>query len=120
MRETEREATAIADACTPSLDVVFDVLANQRRRFVLYHLHDSTDGIATIDEIAAYVASLEESDAEPAEHRLHVVTSLQHMHLPKLEDAGVVEYDQRSETVRYWRQPSLEEWLEHAFHKELS
>jgi len=43
---------------------------------------------------------------------------LRHSHLPKLEDAGLVEYDSRSETVRYWSQPSLEELLEHVRHKE--
>jgi len=43
---------------------------------------------------------------------------LQHIHLPKLEDAGILEQDPRSETVRYWGQPSVEEWLEHAQHKE--
>jgi hypothetical protein len=43
---------------------------------------------------------------------------LQHIHLPKLEDAGILEQDPRSETVRYWSQPSVEEWLEHAQHKE--
>ncbi len=118
MRETEREAATVADAYTPSLDVVFDVLANQRRRLVLYHLHESGDGIATLEEITDYVCSYEESERSASEHRLHVATSLQHAHLPKLEEAGIVEYDQRSETVRYWHQPSLEEWLEHAFHKE--
>ncbi len=119
MRETERETAPIAEAYTPSLDVVFDVLADKRRRFALYYLHESADETATIEEVAEYVASLEEPSCEPDVHRTRIVTSLQHAHLPKLEEAGVVEYDQRSETIRYWRQPSLEELLEHAFHKEV-
>ncbi len=120
MRKRKREATALATARTPSLDLVFDILADQRRRYALYYLYGSSDGVATVDEIADHVVSLEEYGDSVDDHRLHVVTSLQHMHLPKLEDAGVLEYDPRSETVRYWNQPSLEEWLEHAQHKELS
>ncbi|MCU4740275.1 DUF7344 domain-containing protein [Natronoglomus mannanivorans] len=118
MRETERETPTLPVAETPSLDLVFDLLADQRRRYALYYLYDSPDGVAAVDEIAAHVVSLEnESHADDPQD--HVVTTLQHVHLPKLEDAGVVEHDPRSETVRYWSQPSLEEWLEHAQHKEV-
>lgn len=118
MRERERER-GVSPAPTPSLDLIFDVLADRRRRFVLYYLQDQTDGVATIDETVEYVVSLE-TDGGRADHRANVRISLQHAHLPKLEDAGVLEYDARSEAIRYWNQPSLEEWLEHARYKERS
>lgn len=118
MRETEEGGSALEAVTTPSLDIVFDVLADRRRRYVLYYLHERPDGIASIDEIADHVVALE-GDVERSDHRVGIVTSLQHVHLPKLADSGMIEYDARSETVRYRTQPSLEEWLEHARHKEL-
>ncbi|MXV62498.1 hypothetical protein GS429_10565 [Natronorubrum sp. JWXQ-INN-674] len=153
MRETEGESAKITAEVTPSLDLIFDLLSNRRRRYTLYFLHDQPDGVATIDEVTEAVVALQSGDSDAgSEHaqtamdpgpgpsagpdseihanadcssdleqrRLRVRTELQHTHLPKLEDAGVLEHDQRSETVRYWTQPSLEEWLEHAQHKELS
>lgn len=49
-------------------------------------------------------------------HKLAV--ALLHSHLPKLANAGVIEYDARSGTIRYWVHPSLQEWIEHAEYKE--
>ncbi|MHC3439509.1 DUF7344 domain-containing protein [Natrialbaceae archaeon A-gly3] len=119
MRESEREVAQLTAAETPSLDRIFDLLSDRRRRYTLYCLYDSENGVATIEDIVEYVLSLEASGNSP-ERRDQLLTSLEHMHLPRLEDAGIVEYDTRSDTVRYWGQPSLEEWLEHARHKELS
>ncbi|WP_436344395.1 DUF7344 domain-containing protein [Natronorubrum sp. FCH18a] len=147
MRETEREPAKITAEVTPSLDLIFDLLSNRRRRYALYYMHDQPDGVATLDELANAIVALQgtdsseesaianeasatasetdtsdaaDSDTDCDQRRLQVRTELQHTHLPKLEDAGVLDHDQRSETVRYWNQPSLEEWLEHAKHKELS
>lgn len=138
MRETEGESTGLTAQVTPSLDLIFDLLSNRRRRYTLYYLHEQPDDVATIDEITDAVISLQcadsstestanpdvstddttDSESDSEQRRLQVQTELQHTHLPKLEDAGVIEHDSRSDTVRYWNQPSLVEWLEHAQHKE--
>ena len=126
MRETERESTALVAESTPSLNLIFDLLSNRCRRYALYYLYDQPDGVATIEDVADHVVALEtqddsaNSEASVDERVRSVRIELQHVHLPKLEDAGIIELDRRSETVRYWTQPSLEEWLEHAKHKELS
>ena len=140
MRETEGESARITAQVTPSLDLIFDILSNRRRRYALYHLHEQPDGVATIEELTDAIITTQyeesnsstarvtggnvdtdgEAESELEQRRLQIRTELQHTHLPKLEDAGVLEHDQRSETVRYWNQPSLEEWLEHAKHKERS
>ncbi|QRV14468.1 DUF7344 domain-containing protein [Haloterrigena salifodinae] len=135
MRETEGESTELMAQVTPSLDLIFELLSNRRRRYTLYHLYDQPDGVATMDELTDAVvthqylesnADRETDDRTDADadgalegRRQQVRMDLQHTHLPKLEDAGVLEHDHRSEMVRYWNQPSLEEWLEHARHKEL-
>ncbi|QFU81093.1 DUF7344 domain-containing protein [Natronorubrum aibiense] len=129
MRETEGESTAATAQVTPSLDLIFDLLSNRRRRYALYYLSNQPDGVATLEDVTNGVVDhqerLSESTGETAttvepdsEQRGQIQMELQHTHLPKLEDAGILEHDQRSETVRYWTQPSLEEWLEHAHHKE--
>ncbi|MFA9417607.1 hypothetical protein [Natrinema sp. HArc-T2] len=125
MRETNGEVTALMADATPSLDVVFDLLSNSRRRYALYYLNDQPDGVATLEALTENVIGFEQqTGARDGEHttdrHASVQMELTHTHLPKLEDAGILEHDQRSETVRYWRQPSLEEWLEHAYHKEIT
>ncbi|RQH00066.1 DUF7344 domain-containing protein [Natrarchaeobius oligotrophus] len=126
MRETERESATLSAETTPSLDLVFNLLANERRRYALYFLYEQQDGVATVEEVTDNVAAFENRSTGPEpqsdleEQKRQIQTELRHVHLPKLEDAGILEHDQRSETVRYWTQPTLEEWLEHAYHKELT
>ncbi|MBZ6493972.1 DUF7344 domain-containing protein [Natrinema longum] len=136
MRDTEGVTIGRAEG-TPSLDLVFDLLSNRRRRYVLYALADQSDGVATIERLTEAVIAFERTaadddvGAEPnggsefddthdsSDDGTTVRMELQHTHLPKLENAGILEHDRRSETVRYWGQPSLEEWLEHARYKEI-
>ncbi len=123
MRKREQGSRSIATAEPPSLDLIFDLLSNRRRRYTLYCLSERVDGVAAVDELVDAVVRLE-AEAEDVsrefdEHRKTVRAELRHSHLPKLADTSLLEHDRRSETVRYWNQPSLEEWLEHAKHKEL-
>jgi len=118
MSNPKKESTAYLGSPTPALDMIFELLANRRRRLVLYYLYESTDGVATIDELIEFVHSKEEQTAPGGVSRAEVGTTLQHTHLPKIAAAGIVERDVRSETVKYWGQPTLEELLEHAYHKE--
>jgi hypothetical protein len=62
----------------------------------------------SIDLVDAVVAHEPETDAGDRET---IRTGLYHVHLPKLAEAGVIDYDTRSETVRYSQQPLLEECL---------
>lgn len=85
-----------------SLDVVFDLLADQRRRYTLACLEDHSRTIALADlaeEVA--VRENEEPIAEiPKEEIMTIRTSLYHNHVPRLADAGVVEYDSDCDSVR--------------------
>lgn len=76
-----------------SLDEIFELLANQRRRESLYVLV-RREGPITVTELGDEVASVVEATPE------RVATALYHVHLPKLADAGVVEYDVETGTVR--------------------
>lgn len=81
-----------------SRDTVFELLASGRRRAVLRRL-DGDEGAVPLPELVAAVVAREASvEFTPDQHE-RVAVSLEHVHLPKLDDAGVIEYDD-SGTVR--------------------
>ena len=83
-----------------STDETFELLSNHRRRYTLHHLYDVED--ADIGDLSRQIAAWE-NDTTPAEvtsaERKRVYTSLQQFHLPKLDEKGVVEYDERAGEV---------------------
>lgn len=90
----------ILDGDGDELDAVVESLANERRGTVLSVLEERdgpTSRWSLAREIAGREASGEPSHAEIEETLL----ALHHRHLPKLDDAGLVEYDRDEETVTY-------------------
>ncbi|WP_135829866.1 DUF7344 domain-containing protein [Halorussus halobius] len=75
-----------------SLDELFDVLSAERRRHALYVLYRRTEP-TTVRDLADAVA------AECGVDLARVTADLAHVHLPKLADAGLVEYDREGGTV---------------------
>ncbi|TKX85357.1 hypothetical protein EXE43_14035 [Halorubrum sp. SS5] len=79
-----------------SEDDLFDVLANQRRRFAVHLLKSEPDDAVEIGEMAEQIAAWE-NGIDTAEisssERKRVYTALQQSHLPKMDDAGVVEFN---------------------------
>jgi len=85
-----------------SQDVVFDLLSSSRRRFVLQYLSQA-DGPVQFSELANELAAWEnDTDVEDIteRQRKRVYVSLYQTHIPKLEEAGVVDYDADSGEVR--------------------
>lgn len=86
-----------------SIDVILGVLANRRRRNLLEYLRDRSR--ATVDDLIDHlqeresVGELEAGRDGPS--RDDVELTLVHIHLPKLADAGAIEYDERNREVRY-------------------
>ncbi|MFC4359780.1 hypothetical protein ACFO0N_17685 [Halobium salinum] len=83
-------------------DSVFEVLSNRRRRLLLHYLrrHDGT--AVELSELSSQLAAWEqETTPEMISYadRKNVHTALYQFHLPKMEDAGFVDYDQRSGSV---------------------
>jgi predicted transcriptional regulator len=93
---------------TLSIKNVFDLLAKSHRRIVLAYLQDADGATATLTELAAVV----QDRVDDVESEQHARISLVHQHLPRLADHGVIDYDQRSETVRYRDSTRLETILE--------
>ena len=91
--DTSISSTDTADL-TPT--TIFNLLANDRRRYALHYL-SQTVGAVSLGDLAEQIALWE--DNPTYDHFERVVTGLHHMHLPKLADAGVVRYDVEQETV---------------------
>jgi hypothetical protein len=98
----------------PFIDDVFRVLADWRRREVCRFFVETGADSASVDDLAILVAGCRPADADgPPPAHDELVAGLEERHLPRLDAAGVVDYDSRSGTVRYWGQPTVEKWLEH-------
>ncbi|MFC4550029.1 MULTISPECIES: DUF7344 domain-containing protein [Halorussus] len=100
-----------------SLDALFGLLANRRRRYVLYCLSDAGETDLSTDRVAEAVLERERDwdDAPDAAGRNRedaIRTELHHEHLPRLADAGLIDYDSETRTVRNWNDPSLERWVD--------
>lgn len=79
-----------------SKDVIFELLKNRRRREVLAYLVE-TDDTVTLGELAEQIAAWENEttvNALSSDQRKRVYVALYQTHLPKMDDAGIVEYDQ--------------------------
>lgn len=81
---------------------VFEVLRNRRRRFALHALKRADEPL-TVSDLSNRVTAWEQGvDPEEVVHedRRHVHSALRRTHLPKLDEADVVEYDPDSNVVR--------------------
>lgn len=81
---------------------LFEVLSNERRRCALYYLQQR-QGTVGLGEVVDYVTAwqydqpISELDSSD---RMCVYSALHQAHLPKLDDAGFIEYDSESGEIR--------------------
>lgn len=84
-----------------SEEQIFDVLQNERRRYVLQYLRQN-GGPVSLGDLASHVAAAEydcEFDEVSSAQRKRVYTTLQQSHLPRLDEAGIVEFDANEGTI---------------------
>lgn len=77
---------------------IFDLLSNQRRRYAIHYCKREGEPV-TLGDLAEHVAAWElEKDVEAitSAERKRVYTSLQQTHLPTLERADMIEFDDRT------------------------
>jgi hypothetical protein len=90
----EEETDAGSDESL-SEDELFDVLASRRRRYAVHALED-VDGETDLGTLAEQVA-MWEYDVDVGElsstERKRVYTALQQSHLPKMDEAGLVDFN---------------------------
>ncbi|WP_255196252.1 DUF7344 domain-containing protein [Halorarius litoreus] len=78
-----------------SLDNVFGILSNERRRHVLWFLAEQ-DGPVSLRELSEYVAAIENDKPVAqlsSQERKRVYVGLYQGHLPKMDDLSFIEYN---------------------------
>jgi len=96
--------------CRPDedrVDAIFDVLSDARRRRLIRALRTREEA-QSVPTLAESVATREPGDPDP--ERLAI--SLRHVHLPKLDATGVVEYAPDQSRVRYDESALVERLLD--------
>ena len=84
------------------LDQTFEALSDEQRRRLLHYLSESSDGTATVEELTELLGG------DPLQTELR----LRHVHIPYLRDTTIIDYDDRTETIRYHGNPLVERVLD--------
>ena len=90
------------------IDERFDALARTDRRAVIQFFGDEPAEEVTLDGLVTGIVDGSYWDTDES----HARVCLRHSTLPKLADTGILDYDPRSETVEYRRQPAVEQLLD--------
>ncbi|SFG34836.1 hypothetical protein SAMN04488063_1762 [Halopelagius inordinatus] len=94
-----RGATDDGDGETLGEAEIHDVLRNDRRRLVIERLREES-GEESVADLAELIASIESGESPPPRNvRQSVYVSLHQTHLPKLDDLGIVTYDDDEKRV---------------------
>lgn len=84
-----------------SLDGIFDLLSEERRRYTLYYLDQQT-GPVSVDEVVTQVAEWQSEPGSvsiPEDTFDRIEINLRHVDLPKASKATYVQYDPDAGTV---------------------
>ncbi|WP_049888851.1 DUF7344 domain-containing protein [Natronococcus occultus] len=98
--ENRNEGTVSSDSEIP-VDEIFHILQNERRRMVLEYLQETDDSVRMRD-VAEQVAAWENDttvEELTSDQRQRVYIPLYQSHLPKLDKAGIIDYQQNRGVV---------------------
>jgi len=104
MSQVTRQTTPNPQDTSPSVTRtdIYEMLGNQRRRYALHYIErrgpETVDLRALSDQVAAWENEKSRAELTAAE-RKRVRTALHQFHLPKLDEAGLVEYDADRQAV---------------------
>lgn len=91
------------------LDSCFALLSDSRRRAVIRYFGERQTHAVDIDELTEYIYA---NTTDEALTHSDILTSLIHIHLPKLSNAGVLEHDPVRHTVTYRGSELMEDVLD--------
>lgn len=86
-----------------TIDTIYEIFKNKRRRLVLHYLVNATTHRAPLGTLATQIAAWENDvpvSAITSTLRKRTYNTLQQTHLPKMDDAGLVDYDHHRGTVQ--------------------
>ena len=102
---------AIDDRSTTKgqLTLLYRLLADHRRRVLLQYLRDTEAPMP----ISVLVTELTQGDEHVSPDEVtETEIALHHIHLPKLADTGIIEYDQSTQHATYTAPPQVDALLE--------
>lgn len=88
-------------------DDLFELLSNRRRRYVLSYLQSMDDTVMELAELGEWLLT-QEADRENNQHDA-VAIALHHIHLPKMAECEIIDYNASKNTIRYDRRPDREQ-----------
>ncbi|ELY88699.1 hypothetical protein C483_15212 [Natrialba hulunbeirensis JCM 10989] len=100
--DASEETTAVPEPEPLSKGEVFEVLRNQRRRYVLHFLKQDGRPVELGDlaqQLAAWEYETTLEGVTPAQ-RKRVYTTLQQTHLPKMDEVGILHFDSDRGVIR--------------------
>lgn len=101
-RDTTTETSGVENGEQPlSLETVFEVLRDRRRRLLLSHLASCTYPVPFTELVAKVVAQESDDSLPNVSDELYeqVAIDLYHVQLPKLDEYGIVDYTEDVELV---------------------
>ena len=87
-----------------TLTAAYDVLASPYRRQILRSLVAGEGDVASVEDLGDELIDLDETAGD----RRDIAIKLHHVALPKLAEAGFIDYDARTQTVRACAHPPTE------------
>lgn len=84
------------------VDTLFECLADHRRRLLIEYLAENS-GPVVVEEIVRYISEPDGGathDTLSTDTLVEITVTLLHNHLPKMNDAGVVDVDHETSTVQ--------------------
>jgi hypothetical protein len=84
-------------------ETALELLTNQQRRQILRRVADASDG-TTVDQLTQHLEGADSLRPDGNGSAGHRGIELQHVHLPKLREASVIEYDTDRGSVRRGRE----------------
>ena len=94
-----------------AVNQLFDILASERRRTVLSYVMTYPGETISREEIVDAVLDCEPDEPGPISHRECLEIDLHHVHLPKLANSIIIDYDSMSGTVEYRASDDVESFL---------
>lgn len=96
-----------------SVDLVLEILSQYQRREILRFCRDAPTNTFPMHQVITHLRDIEaeQNDEEPGTDHLQSV--LIHVHGPKLDAVGLVEYDIGEQYIEYFPNEQIETALEH-------